>query len=421
MTLAIFGGPPVRTQPFPRWPVRGKAEEAALQAALTEGDWGGYPLPNVWTRRFSEAFAKRHDSKHTLCVSNGTVSLEVALQAMNVPCGSEVIVPAYTFEATAAAVLFSGCKPIFADISKTDYCLDPESVARSLTNNTSAIIPVHLAMNMADMEALVGIAERHDLKILEDCAHAHGARFAGKAAGAWGHAGSFSFQTSKLMTAGEGGAITTSDDALYDRAWALTNCGRKRPGAPKEPDVVGHNYRMSDLQAAVLGCQLDRLDQQHSVRGNNAAQLTSALNELDGLSPLKRDPRLETQAIYQYVFRFSQEELGFKRDTFVAALEAEGIPCDGRFYESLPESELLRVDPKRYPGLVPERDDPANQWPNAHRAAYLESVWLPHQTLLGTPNDTQSVVDAITRVLEHKDTLRAREDEIKQTQARSAR
>ena len=398
--LALLGGTPVRTDPWPRWPARGPEEERAVLAALRDGDWGGFPLPNERAAAFAAAFAERHDSEHALCVANGTVSLEVALQAMGVEPGAEVIVPAYTFEATASAALFAGCVPVFADIDPETWCIDIESAAALVTGRTQAIVPVHLAMTIADLDAIGSLAGKYGLAVLEDCAHAHGARWRGRGVGSWGDAGSFSFQSSKLMTAGEGGIVTTSDDTVLDRLHALVNCGRQRSGAAEPGPVIGHNYRMTDLQAAILEVQLGRLDAQHAIRGRNANRLRAAIDDIDGLTNLRIDDRVTTQAIYQFVFGFDSNAFaGIDRDLFVAALEAEGVPADGRFYESLPVSDLLRPDPARYPAWSAAlAAAPAANCPNAERAAYRESVWLPHQLLLGAETEVDDIVEAVLKV-----------------------
>ena len=400
--LALLGGAPVRAEPWPQWPARGPEEERAVVAALRDGDWGGFPLPNERAAAFGRAFAERHDCDHALCVANGTVSLEVALQAVGVEPGAEVIVPAYTFEATASAALFSGCVPVFADIDPETWCIDVDAAEAVVTERTQAIVPVHLAMTVADLDAICALAAKHGLAVLEDCAHAHGARWRGRGVGSWGDAGSFSFQSSKLMTAGEGGLVTTSDEAVMDRLHALVNCGRQRPGATAPAPVIGHNYRMTDLQAAILEVQLERLDRQHEVRAGNARRLHAAIEDIPGLSNLQIDSRVTTQAIYQFVLRFNGEAFGgIDRDVFVAALEAEGVPADGRFYEALPQSELLRPDAARYPAWSAALDASGSrpaECPNAERAAYRESVWLPHQLLLGTQKDVDDIEEAVLKV-----------------------
>lgn len=397
--LALLGGTPVRERPFAAWPEFDDREEAALAEALSGGEWGGFPMPNHYASRFEERFAARHDCTHGQLVANGTVSLEISLEALGVEPGAEVIVPAYTFEATAASALFAGCVPVFADVRREDYCLCPDAVDAAITTRTQAIVPVHLAMSVADLDRLGAVAERHGLALIEDCAHAHGARWRGRGVGSWGDAGSFSFQTSKLMTSGEGGIVITRDRQVAERLHALTNCGRAAPGA-EPPGLIGHNYRLSDLQAALLDAQLERLDEQLERRARRAQHFRAGLREIPGLEPVATDERVTTQAIYQFVLRYDADAFaGASRDTFVAALAAEGVPCDGRFYEDLTQSPLLAKGNGRYPAF--DAAPPPPPCPNAARAAYRESVWLPHQLFLGTESDIDDALQALAKLSRH--------------------
>src|SRR5262245_7140578 len=229
--LALRGGAPIRTTPFTAWPIYDEREARGLQTVLESRNWSGYPCPNDFAREFGSKFAEHHDARYGLAVANGTVSLELALQAAGIGFGDEVIVPAYTWEGTAAAVLFAGAAPVFVDVDPDTYCLDAKLIEAEITERTRAIIPVHLGFRFADMDAIMVIATKRRLFVLEDCAHAHGGRWRSfgkeeRGAGSIGHAGSFSFQTSKLMTAGEGGAIITSDINLADQVIRLANCGR---------------------------------------------------------------------------------------------------------------------------------------------------------------------------------------------------
>ena len=406
-TLALLGGPPVRSDPWPAWPVWDGAEEAALLEVLRNREWGGYPMPNHYAERFARAFAERHDCEHGLCVANGTVSLEVALQASGVEPDAEVIVPAYTFEATAAAVLFSGCVPVFADIEPSSYCLDPASLEERITPRTQAVIPVHLGMRFADMDRIVQIAERHGLAILEDCAHAHGGRWRDRGAGSFGAAGSFSFQTSKLMSAGEGGIVITNDSEVLDRLFALANCGRQRPQRSRDHPVVGHNYRMTDFQAAILEVQLNRLDEQHHRRQRNTSRLDEAFQGIDGFTPLDMDPRITRPALYQYVLRYDSSQFeDLPREAVVAALAAEGIPCDGRFYECLTSSEMLPLEAQRFPAFAQRPQGPC---PTAERAAWREGIWIPHQVFLGDGADLDRIPEAIDKIRSGAEDLRGLE------------
>src|SRR5262249_6727953 len=212
--LALAGGPPVRSHPFPTWPVSDDGDRERLLAVLERREWGGFPFPNRWAEEAASRFATLQGARHGLAVANGTVAIEVALRAAGIGPGDEVIVPAYTFEASAAPVLRLGGVPVFLGVRAETYCIDPAAAEAAVTPRTRAILPVHLAMSMADMDAVGALARKHGLVVIEDCAHAHGAAWRGRGAGSLGDAGAFSLQTSKLVTSGEGGLVTTGDDRL---------------------------------------------------------------------------------------------------------------------------------------------------------------------------------------------------------------
>ncbi len=408
--LAIAGGARVRTKPFTEWPQFDEREERAILAVLESRNWGGYPFPNQLAERFSQRFAAHQDAKHALCAANGTVTLEIALKAIGIEPGDEVIVPAYTFEATAAPVLRLGAIPVFVDVLPDTYCIDADAASSSVTSRTRAIIPVHLAMSMADMDAITELAARHDLKIVEDCAHAHGAKWRNRGAGSIGDAGSFSMQTTKLMTAGEGGVVTTRDDEAFELCQSYVNCGRASQTDRFRHRILGFNYRMTEFQAAILLAQLERLPEQTELRAARAERLSEGLSRIPGISLLRKDERLTTQAIYQFVFKYEAEAFGgASRDRFVAALEAEGIPSDGLFYEPIYRSALFNVDPRDFPALAARgaEDLPwaKSRCPVAERAAYLESVWLPHQLLLGSEQDVDQIVESVEKIQSNLDEL----------------
>ena len=401
--LALAGGTPVRTTPFTPWPQFGDEERRALTEVLDGRNWGGFPFPNTHARRFAEAFAAHHGSRHALAVTNGTIALEVALKACGLRPGDEVIVPAYTFEATAVPILRLGGVPVFVDVKPDTYCLDVDAAAAAVTPRTRTLLPVHLASGMADMDAVAALAGRHGLRVIEDCAHAHGAEWRGRGAGSLGDAGAFSMQTGKLMTAGEGGAVTTNDDEIFEICQSYANCGRVSATDRFRRRLVGFNYRLTDFQAAVLSAQLSRLDAQNAQRRARAARLTAGLATIRGLTPLACDSRVTRQAIYQFVIKYDARAFGgASRDRFVAALELEGIPCDGLFYEPIYRSPLFRVAPGEYPA-VPLGTDGAPPWastrcPVAERAAYDEAVWLGHSLLLGPDSDVDDIVEAAAKI-----------------------
>ncbi|MFN0087818.1 MAG: DegT/DnrJ/EryC1/StrS family aminotransferase [Blastocatellia bacterium] len=408
--LAIRGGAPVRSEPFTRWPIYDGRESHGLLAVLESRNWGGYPCPNEQAREFSARFAKAHTAGYGVAVANGTVSLELALEAAGIGEGDEVIVPAYTWEGTAAAALFVGAVPVFVDVDPNTYCIDPELVARAVTGRTRAIIPVHLGFRFADMDRIMEIAQRHSLFVLEDCAHAHGGRWRDRGAGSIGHAGSFSFQTSKLMTAGEGGIVITNDIDLADQVIRLANCGRPARREARHQPALGHNYRMTEFQAAILLAQLERLEDQTLLRERNTRRLEEGLAEIEGLSLLPRDARITRQASYHFVFKFHADRFhGIHRDAFVAALKAEGVPCDGRFYEAVYKSSLFDFAPDRFPAWA--RSTRLFDCPVAERAGYEEAVWLPHQIFLGDDRDVDDLLAAIVKIRMHAEELIGCDDE----------
>jgi len=408
--LALAGGTPIRTAPFPRWPDFDERERALLLEALEARSWGGYPFPNALAERFGAAFAAAHDARHAFAVANGTIAIEIALVAAGLRPGDEVIVPAYTFEASAAPVLRLGAVPVFVDVLPDTYCVDPAAAEAAITPRTRALLPVHLAMCLADMDAMRSLAERHGLRVIEDCAHAHGAKWKGRGAGSLGHAGAFSLQTSKLLTAGEGGIVTTSDDEIAERVETYTNCGRASRSDRFGHRLLGFNYRLTEFQAAVLLGQLEKLPAQTALRARRAERLSMGLAAIPGLSLLRPDPRQTTQAFYHYVFKYDAAAFGgASRDRFVAALEAEGIPCDGLFYEPVYRSTLFDVDPVDFPALGGRLPWEATRCPVAEKAAFEESVWLHHRILLGTEKDVDAVLEAVAKIRATVDELRTAE------------
>jgi dTDP-4-amino-4,6-dideoxygalactose transaminase len=366
-------------------------------------------VPSRYAGEFAERFAKMHDAEYGICVANGTIALIGALLAAGVRFGDEVIVPAYTWDGTAAAVLFAGGIPVFADVDPDTYCLDVESARAAITPRTRALLPVHMAMRFADMDGLLQLAREHDLKVVEDCAHAHGGQYKGRGAGSMGDAGCFSFQESKLMTAGEGGMIVTSDLKVFEHVQSQVNCGRASLTDRYKQRVLGSNYRMTDLQAALLIGQLDMLPEMAGLRARSSARLSEALSHIDGVRPLPPQPAMTRETTYCYVFQYLAEERGVSRDLFVAALDAEGIRCDGRFYEAVYRSDLFYTSPEISPQLSAGRSEPVDfskcHCPVSERAAYHESVWIPQFVLLGGDEDVDDVARAVEKVMRNLDQL----------------
>jgi dTDP-4-amino-4,6-dideoxygalactose transaminase len=396
---ALLGGSPLRHAPWPAWPEHGEAERAALERVLASRSWGGFPSPNTEARAFSERFAAYCGVRHAIPCANGTVAIGLALQAARIEPGAEVVTTAYTFVGTATGILQAGARPVFADVLADSYCIDPDAVAAAIGPRTQAVVAVHLACSMADLDRLRALCDAHGLLLVEDCAHAHGARWRDRAAGAVGDLGTFSMQSSKLLTAGEGGAITTDDGAFAARAWSLVNCGRKEPGCDAFPErLLGTNARISEWQAAILTAQLECLDAQHARRTANADAFERAIAALPGLRPLARDPRVTRRTHYQLIVRYEPGAWeGLTRDLVLRALVAEGVPAAGRFYVPLPEDPLFPMDAHTNP-LARDGVVARGAHPVAARAAYDEAIWLPHACFLGAAREVEDLVSAFAKV-----------------------
>ncbi|MDZ7722529.1 MAG: DegT/DnrJ/EryC1/StrS family aminotransferase [candidate division KSB1 bacterium] len=283
--LAVRGGEPVRTEPFPKWPIWGDEEIDNLTTVVKNGQWGC--LKGQVTEQFEQKFAKFQEAKYGIAVNSGTTALQIALMAADVQPGSEVIVPAYTFIATATAVVEMGAVPVFVDIDPETYNIDPNAIEKAITEKTGAIMPVHFAGRSADMDAIMDIAKQHHLKVVEDAAQAWGSEWKGRRLGAIGDAGCFSFQSSKNINAGEGGIILTNDDTVAKFARSHSNCGRSEDGLWYEHFYFGGNTRITEFQSAVLLAQLDRYEELMNIRQENMRYLNTNLKEIDGFTRLR--------------------------------------------------------------------------------------------------------------------------------------
>jgi dTDP-4-amino-4,6-dideoxygalactose transaminase len=350
--LAITGGEPLRRAPFTTWPVATQEEALALEDVLSSSKWGGQPFPGKHAAAFAKKFAEFHTAKYAQCVNTGTVAIQSALIAIGIRPGDEVIVPAYTWEGTVGPVLLVNAVPVFVDIDPETYCLDANLIEKAITAKTKAILPVHLGMRFADMDEILRIAQKHNLRVIEDCAHAHGGMWKGQGAGSMGDLGAFSFQSSKLITSGEGGAVITNNLEYMERVQSYINAGRASLTDKYHHRIIGFNYRLGEFQAAVLGPQLDRLPEQAALRERTMKRFETRLQNTPGIGLLKPDPRITRLAPYGYVLKYFSENSGaIPRAAFVAALQLEAIPCDGLFYEPVYKSSLFPVDPADFPAL----------------------------------------------------------------------
>jgi dTDP-4-amino-4,6-dideoxygalactose transaminase len=410
--LALFGGTAVRTRPFSAWPVFGEHEETRLLRTLRSGRWGRLQGPEV--AEFEQRFAAMHGCRHGVAVVNGTVSLRIALLAAGIRAGDEVIVPPYTFVATATAVLEANAVPVFADVDLHTFNLDPAAIAAAITPRTRAIVPVHFAGQPADMQAIMALARDHALVVIEDAAHAHGAAYQGRPAGSLGHLASFSFQSSKNMTAGEGGIITTDDDRLAEACRSIHNCGRVPDGVWYEHHVVSGNYRLGEFQGAVLNAQLDRLEEQTRTRDGNGRYLASRLTALPGVHPQVRPPECTRHSYHLFMLRIDATAFGAPRAAVLRALEAEGIPCSAGYGFSLPQQPLFRNKAfgPYLPDRVPAIDYGAVRCPASDRLCAEQAIWLEQALLLGPRDDMDDIARAFEKVHRHREVLIARADDV---------
>src|SRR5512133_482104 len=343
--LAILGGPKTRTEPYPQWPVWDQRDIDAITEVVKSGRWGGYPYPGPKTEELAKKFAELQGGGYAVTMTNGTITMEVALRAAGIGWGDEVIVPAYTFQATASAPMGAGAIPVIVDVDPNTYCLDPKAAAKAITPKTKAIIPVHLGSNMADMDAIMELAEKHNLIVIEDCAHAHGAKWREQGAGTIGHFGSFSLQSSKTLTSGEGGILLCRTPEFAALAASVIDCGRPHAlgGGGEDSNglaMQGGNYRLSELQAALALVGIERFPAQAQQREEMAAYMDEALSEVPGVRVLKHDERHTTRSFYRYIFAIDPNHFGVEHDLLCDALDAEGINC-WVGYEAMNNYELF--------------------------------------------------------------------------------
>ncbi len=407
--LALLGGTPVRNRPFTRWPIFGEAEQRRLLRTLHSGKWGKLSGPEV--AEFENRFAAMHGCKHGIAMVNGTVSLRIALMAAGIPAEAEVIVPPYTFFSTASAVIEANMIPVFADVDLETFNLDPKAVEAAITPRTRAIIPVHFAGQVADMKRIMAIAKKHKLLVIEDAAHAHGASYRNRPAGSLGHVASFSFQSSKNMTSGEGGIITTNDDALGAACRSIHNCGRIPTGVWYEHHVISGNYRLGEFQGAVLNAQLDRLEAQTRTRDRNGQYLAAKISRLPGVHPQKRPADVTRHSYHLFMLRLDGQKFGASRAAVIKALQAEGVPCSAGYGFSLHHQPMFRN--KAFGPYLPREAGRSARLnyrqvncPNSDLICREQCVWLEQNIFLGSRADMDDIASAFEKIHESRDMLK---------------
>nr|WP_042178146.1 DegT/DnrJ/EryC1/StrS family aminotransferase [Kibdelosporangium sp. MJ126-NF4]CEL13005.1 DegT/DnrJ/EryC1/StrS aminotransferase [Kibdelosporangium sp. MJ126-NF4]CTQ98691.1 DegT/DnrJ/EryC1/StrS aminotransferase [Kibdelosporangium sp. MJ126-NF4] len=411
--LALFGGQPIRTQPWPRWPQPTQATYDAVADVLGSTRWavsGPYDGRVCYERRFAAAFAAYHEVPYCTPTTSGTAALTIALQALGVGRGDEVLVPGLTWVACAAAVVNLGAVPVLVDCDPSTLVMSVDHARAALSPRTAAIMVVHPYCSIADLDAFVALADRAGVPLVEDCAQAHGARWRGRPVGTFGAVGCFSMQQSKLLTSGEGGAVVTADAELYHRMEQLRSDGRLFVDQPRLGQlelsevggVLGRNLCLSELQAAVLLSGLDTLATDNERRHQRACQLIDALTECEAVSALPADPRVTTRTYYNFVLRVRPEAFADNTtDAIAAALSAELGTSVNPVYPPLNRHRLYRPD-RLVRGDMSEKDirrlDPGQYELPGCEEARRTCVTFTHPVLLGGKDGVDDIVAAIRKV-----------------------
>ncbi|SVA99007.1 uncharacterized protein METZ01_LOCUS151861 [marine metagenome] len=391
--LALFGGDPVRKTPFFTWPRVVDGQQEKLINTLVNDSWG---IGSESIRELEDTFALFHEAKSCIAINTGTNALWVALKAAGVSSGDEVIIPAYTFIATATAVLMANATPVFVDIEPNTFNMDPNLIESAITDRTKVIIPVHIGGNPADMESIIDLAMKHKLIIIEDAAQAHGAEWDGKKVGALHKGGIFSFQSSKNMSAGEGGAIVSNDEDFMDTCFAYYNCGRHRDGDWYEHRIMGGNHRMSAMAASLLIPQFETIENDMRIRDKNRQKLDQALSDMD-LEITHRYKKVTRESNHLYLLRYKAENFNdISREKFFDAMRAEGVYTYAG-YNPLYREDIFKGQGDDFPWL--KNVNYSNiSCPVTEQIADYQSVWLTQNHLLGDESDIQDIINAFEKV-----------------------
>ena len=392
--LAIHGGSPVRKKPFTNWPKATTELKDAIIGTVENENWG---VGSEAISSFENEFSNFHDSKFCISTSSGTTALWVALKSAGVKAGDEVIIPPYTFIATASAVLMANAVPIFVDIDPKTCNIDPDKIEEAITDKTKVIMPVHITGNPAQMSKILDISKKYGISVIEDAAQAHGAEWEGTKVGALGLGGIFSFQTSKNMSAGEGGAIISNDQEFIDICFSYHNCGRTTNGAFYDHQLLGGNFRLNAIAASMLLAQLGTLESEMQIRDKNRKKLDQVINQIDGITINGKYKETTRESNHLYLIRYDSNLFNdVPRAKFFSAMQAEGIYTYAG-YKPLYREELFSQSSDDYSWLE-EYDYQNIDMPHTQRLADKESVWIKQNHLLGNDEDIQDIIDAFEKV-----------------------
>lgn len=413
---AILGGTPVHSKSWPEWPVwNAKTDEPRVLEVLRSGIWSRSGVVTEFEKKWAETIG----AKRALAVVNGTNALIAALVNLGIGGGDEVIVTPYTFIASVIAILQTGAMPVFADVDRATFQIDPEKIEQKITTRTRAILPVHILGLPADMIKIMEIAEKNSLLVVEDACQGWLAEINHKKVGTFGHAGCFSFQNSKNLPMGEGGTIVSNDDEFMDRCYSYHNYGN--PYGAVVGDVgagtvlAGTKLRITEYQAAIGLAQLERLEEQTETRNINASYLKSKIGKVPGIIPYKLNQGVTRAAYHLFPFRYNKEKFhGLSRTGFLKALKAEGIPCSGGYAElnkmpylkhAFQSKNFQKMYPKKMLDFEIYKEQ--NLCPENEMLCNEEAIWIPQNVLLGAKSDMDDIFLAIERIHENAEKIKS--------------
>ncbi len=325
-----------------KWPPQTEEIKQAFSEIYSSGDWWRYVGERV--KRLEAEFAKYHDCLFGVAVCNGSVAIDIALKALDIKLGDEVILPAYDFFSLPKSVLNVGATPVFADVCSDNFTIDKDKVKKKISSNTKAIIAVHISGSVAELDALKDIAKEKNIYLIEDCAQAHGAIYDGKKVGSWGDLGVFSFGGVKLMTCGQGGMITASDEDLYKKCYAITNRGHLPDWTINPYGIIGENFQLSELSAAILLPQLALLETYNRKREEAVKFLDQQLSKIDGIQTFTQFPKTERRAFMRYSFCYKQKHFPhMPKSKFLETLRSEGVPALGGYTTMISEPRFQKM------------------------------------------------------------------------------
>ena len=413
--LAINGGSKTREKSFPRHPIIGEEEKKQVLEVLESGNLSTFiasPGENFLggekIKEFEKKFCEKINVKFGIAFNSATSALHAAIVAVGIKPGEEVIVPPYTFTSTATSSLMHNAIPIFSDVKKDTYCLDPQKLKNVKSDLTKAIVPVHLFGHACDMDEIMNFANKNNLRVIEDCAQSPGGEYKNKSLGTIGDCGVFSFQESKSIMTGEGGMLVTNNEKIAEIARMVRNHGEVIEENLKKrtykSEILGWGYRMTELEAALGVAQTTKLEYLNNERIKLCNYLTSKINEIVGLTHTKYD--FVKHVYYVYAFNFDEKKIGISRELFVKALNAEGIPCFGGYVKPLYLNPLYTE--KRAYAFQHYKGNAKYEkgiCPVAENLYYKELVGLVIARPPATIEDMDDIVNAIKKIIENKEEL----------------